>query len=64
MKKYPKGWKKGEKNSNAKITLKIANKIRARWIPYKVTHQMLGDDYGLSASMVRQICSYRYWRNS
>lgn len=42
-------------NGRAKLTTAQVEEIRARHIPFKVTYQMLADEYGVSYSTVQNL---------
>lgn len=52
----------GTRNGNGKLTDAQIAEIRSRYVFRKVTHRMLAAEYGVSESLVSNICGGRYYR--
>lgn len=50
-----------ESNPQAKLTIAIAEQIRAEYVPRKVTQQYLADKYAIARTTVQQIIENRTW---
>lgn len=50
-------YSRGEKHHRAKLTDAQAQEIRARYVPRKVTLQMLADEYGVNNATIHRIIS-------
>jgi hypothetical protein len=52
---------KGEKHHASKLTEDIVRAIRARYIPRKITHEMLGREYGVNGSVISEVINRKAW---
>ena len=53
---------RGERNAMAKLTRPQVDDIRSRYVPYKVTHKMLAEEYGVTPGAIRAIIAGITWR--
>lgn len=56
--------KRGEKSPWASLTNEQADEIRALYQPYVVTGKMLGEEYGVSRDIIKNIVTNRSYRSS
>ena len=46
---------------NVKLTKEKVDEIRNKYIPYKISMQMLADEYGVSKSAIEFVIQKRRW---
>ena len=54
---------RGSKNGNSKLTEKEVKEIREKYIPFKITHKKLAQEYNVSEPTIKNILNRKVWAN-